>query len=495
MEPASASPTPETLSVLGRAQGEKPPTPCLSYPIIRITGALTYADSIDNGNLPYVGRTVRLKVPSTAPTGTVTITARVADEARHIATTGAPALTLKDTRPPLITATLANSRGTPGFSPGDTLILGLAAHDNGRLALVGYRLGAPAATQDSFTTTDSTLSQTVKLVVPSTWTGTSTYTVFARDASGNARQALLGTFTVANRTRLAPWSVPLDASVHDLAYDLKRNLLYLSEPDSGRIATLSLSSHTFDSSFAFPAAGIRGIDLTLGGDSLLVAERNTPYVGVLNLTTGTRDTVRVVTSNFLNNGPDNLRVMGNNKALVTITFDGSGYGGSVAEVDLATRKVVNRLTVTELVPLCRSADRSTALILVDDSCCPIEGIIYDALSGTFPADAGTVSQYFNFTAADNIGSHFLISGTLFDRGLASQGNKTPANGSGVALLAPDGVSAYFATATGVSRVRLSDAAVVDSISLGAQPYRLAISPDGLTLFAATASALYVVDLW
>lgn len=467
----------------------------ITYSVIRITGALTYSDSIDNADLPYLGRTVRLKVPSTASTGTVTVSARVADEVGHIVTTTAPTLTLKDTRPPALTATIANSRGTPGFAPGDTLILGLAARDNARLAMVGYQLGSPAAVRDSFATTDSAFSQTVKLPVPNTWTGTSTYAVFARDASGNTRQELVGTFTVANRTRQAPWSVPLDANVHDIAYDLKRNLLYLSEPDSSRVAVLSISGQGFDSSFTFPAAGIRDIDLTLGGDSLLVAERNTPYLAVLNLTNGARDTLRVTTSSFLNNGPDNLRVMGNNKALVTLTFDGSGYGGTVAEVDLASRKVVDRLTVTEFVPLCRSADRSTALILIDDSCCPIEGVVYDALTGTFPADAGTVSQYFNYTAADYIGGHFLISGALFDRNLASLGNRTPANGSGVALLAPDGTSAYFATTTGVSRVRLSDAVVTDSISLGAQPYRLAISPDGLTLVAATTGNLFVVDLW
>jgi len=63
------------------------------------------------------------------------------------------------------------------------------------------------------------------------------------------------------------------------------------------------------------------------------------------------------------------------------------------------------------------------------------------------------------------------------------------------VLAPDGTAAYFATTSGVTRVRLSDGAVVDSFTLGAQPYQLAIAPDGLTLFAATATQLFVVDLW
>jgi len=226
-----------------------------------------------------------------------------------------------------------------------------------------------------------------------------------------------------------------------------------------------------------------------------VAERYTPYITVVNLVTAARDTMRVNSDNFLNRGPDNIRVMGNNKALVTITFDGSGYGGSLVQLDLSNRAFTNRMTVTELVPLCRSGDRSTALILIDDSCCPIEGAIYDAFTSTIPTDRGTVSQYFNYSSADAIGNHFLVTGTLFDRALSSSGSVAPAGATGASVLAPDGTGAYFATATGVKHVRLSDRAVVDSTVLGAQPYRLAISPDGLTLFAATASQLYVIDLW
>ena len=467
----------------------------LRYSLIRLSGPMTLTDSIDASLNSFVSRTLRLRVPPTAASGTLQITAQVEDIGDHVVSTAAHPLSLHDTRPPVVLATLRNSRGTPGFQPGDTLILSLAARDNAQLQMVGYQFGAPASVQDSFPATDTLFNRSVKFVVPQAWTGTSTYAVIARDATGNARQELLGTFTVANRTRQAPWAAALDASVRDMALDTKRNLLYLSEPDSGRVAVLSLDSRAFSAPYAFPGASLRGLDVTLGGDSLLVANRSSPYVIVLDLVTGQRDTIRVNSDNFLNRGPDNLRVMGNNKVLVTITFDGSGYGGSLVELDLGNRMFTNKLTVTELVPLCRSADRSTALILIDDSCCPIEGVVYDALTSSFPADRGTVSQYFNISSADYIGSHFLISGTLFDRDLNSLGSETPVGGTSVSVLSPDGTAAYFATATGVTRVRLSDGAIVDSIPLSAQPYKLAISPDGLSLFAATPTQLYAIDLW
>jgi methionine-rich copper-binding protein CopC len=466
----------------------------LRYSIIRLSGPATLKDSVDHAYASSASRVLRLRLPPTTSPGNLSVTAQVVDVGGHTVTTAARLLTVRDTRPPLVLATLANRRGTPGVSPGDTLTLSLFARDNAQLQLTGYRFGAPANVQDSFPATDTAFSRTVTLVVPAGWAGTSTYSVYARDAAGNARQVLLGTFTVANRVRQAPWSAALDATVRDMAYDPKRNVVYLSQTDSGRVAVLSLGSRTFGTSLPFTGAP-HGLDLSLGGDSLLVAQRNTPYVTVVNLVSGQRDTVRVNADNFLNRGPDNVRVMGNNKALITITFAGSGYGGSLVELDLATRAYKNRVTVTEFVPLCRSADRSTALVLIDDSCCPIEGVVYDALSATFPADKGTVSQYFNFASADFIGGHFLVTGALFDRTLNSRGTVAPSSATGPSVLAPDGTAAYFATTSGVTRVRLSDGAVVDSFILGAQPYQLAIAPDGLTLFAATATQLFVIDLW
>jgi len=197
----------------------------------------------------------------------------------------------------------------------------------------------------------------------------------------------------------------------------------------------------------------------------------------------------------LNRGPDNLRVMANNRALVTITFDGSGYGGTLVELDLGTRAYANRKTVTEFVPLCRSANRSAGLILIDDSCCPLEAVVYDALNATFPTDRGTVSRYFNYASADFGGSRFLVTGELFTSVLASLGTIAPAFATGPSVLSPDGATAYFATSSGVTNVHVSDGSVIGSVTLGAQPYRLAISPDGLTLFAAVPGAVHVIDEW
>ncbi len=466
----------------------------LRYSVIRLTGVMTRTDSINENFASYVQRTIRIRVPPNTTSGTVSITAQTKDVGGHLVTSAVQPIAVLDTRPPLALGTVINPTGRSGFAPGDSLRLTLDARDNVRLALVGYRFGPPANVQDSFPASDTTFSRTLGFRVPSVWSGTSTVTAFARDVSGNAREILLGTFTVSNRSRAAPWSAALGGIVRDLAYDAKRNALYASLPDSNRVAVLSLPSQTFGTPVAF-TGNPRGLDLSLGGDSLLVALRATPYVSVYNLVSGARDTVRVNSDDFLNRGPDNVRVMGNNKALVTITFSGTGYGGSLVELDLRTRAYQNRTTVTEFVPLCRSGDRSTALILIDDSCCPIEGVVYDALTGTFPTDKGTVDRYFNYTSVDFVGNRFLINSTVFTRALVSVGSITPAGAVGPSVIAPNGGTAYFATSSGITRVRLSDGGIVESFNLGAQPYRLAISADGLTIFAAVPDNIVVVDTW
>ena len=468
----------------------------LKYSILRLSGAVTLKDSIAEQYVSYVSHTRRMRISSTAAQGTLSATLEVADIGGNVVTTAATPLAVVDTRFPIALGTLVNTRSGAGsgFAPDDTFRLTITGQDNARLQRVGYRFGPPASIADSFATTDSALTQTITRAIPASWIGSSTYAVFAVDAVGNRREVLLGTLTVANRTRQAPWNAALGGTVRDMAFDTKRNTLYLSIPDSNRVAVLSLDSKSFTTPLAFSGQP-RGLDLSLGSDSLLVALRATPYVSVLNLVTSQRDTVRVNSDNFLNRGPDNLRVMANNKALVTITFDGSGYGGTLVELDLGTRAYTNRKTVTEFVPLCRSPNRSAALILIDDSCCPIEGVVYDALNGTLPADRGTVSRYFNYVSADYAGSRFLVTGEVFSAALASLGTIAPAVATGPSVISPDGATAYFATTSGVTSVRVSDGSVIGSVTLGAQPYRLAISPDGLTLFAAAPGAVFVIDEW
>ena len=102
-----------------------------------------------------------------------------------------------------------------------------------------------------------------------------------------------------------------------MAYDAKRDVLYLSQPDSQRVAVLSLGTYTYGTPLAMPSVPA-GLDLTPGGDTLLVALRRAAALGVVDLTLATPsvDTARLAFDTSLGRGPDALRVLANGKAIV-----------------------------------------------------------------------------------------------------------------------------------------------------------------------------------
>jgi hypothetical protein len=184
--------------------------------------------------------------------------------------------------------------------------------------------------------------------------------------------------------------------------------------------------------------------------------------------------------------------MGNGKAIVTLTFDGSGGGGQVWEYDLAAgtqRQRTDAGTVTELVPLARAADRSRLVLLVDDGCCPEQGMIYTTASDSFGVKAGTVSRFFPTVSADATGAHFLMGEYLFDERLTAVATLTPPGYvHGPTAISPDGSTAYMATDFGYLKVSLPDGAVLERVLLRDTPTALRVFPDGDLLVAVMRNA-------
>jgi hypothetical protein len=294
-------------------------------------------------------------------------------------------------------------------------------------------------------------------------------------------------------TRQAPWQVPSSAKIRDIAFDQKRNVVYASQPDSARVLVLSLASKSYDTPLSFLGQP-RGLDLSPSGDSLFVAERNTSHVTVLNLVSSVRTTFTVNTFLFNDRGPDAVKVMKNNTALATVTFDGGGFGGNLVKVNLVTDTFVNLAPLGEYAPIARSADRSSALVVDDTWCCSlVETFVYSTAVDAITAHQGSVSAPHFFSSADSAANRLLIGGTLFTNSLSPVGSIAPAGATGPSVLAPDGRSAYFATATGLTRIAIPDRTVLETTTLGDAPYLLVISPDGLILIAVTPGFLHVLD--
>jgi hypothetical protein len=464
--------------------------------MIRVSGAATLTDSMAHGLARNVFRSAKIVVPLDVRLGAeLAISAEAIDAGGGRTVVSAVPQVVRDTRNPSITGTIGGSRVGTRFAPGDTLRLILRASDNHFLERVGYTIGSPAVVADTFDITGTNAFERVlEFIVQQSWIGTHAITGWARDASGNLSTATLATITVLPSAPPAD-SVQLGAPVRDLAYDAGRNIVYVSQPSLNRVGAVTLGDMVFDAVLeGLPLP--QGIDLTPSGDTLLIAPRLTRSLYIYDVVRRTRDSVLITNDTFLNRGLDNVRVMANGSALISVTFSGSGFGGTLASLDLASRVVRSRATVTEATPIARSMSRRRAAILIDDSCCPLSGHVYDAGSDQLSAARGTVSYYFPGISADSTGQRYLIGSTLFTGDLVSIRSYTiPGGTPGHAnALSPDGAHGYFATDNGVTMLRLSDGALETTFPLPGRPLKLLALPNGRALLAVVGQTLHVIWL-
>ena len=297
-------------------------------------------------------------------------------------------------------------------------------------------------------------------------------------------------------------SLTLEAPAADVAYDEKRNLLYLAEPGFSQIGVLSLASLEYGEPIPTGPSRPTGLDLSVSQDSLIVSLPEAKAIGVIHLATTTRvlDTVSVNVDDFMNQRPDILRVMEGGKVVIAATFDGSGFGGQVLEYDLATqtqRAAVVGINdgVTELTRLARSGNRQKLLLLIDDSCCPLVGFVYNAHADSWSSQIATVDRFFPSVAATSDGARFLIRATLFSGTLVPLQTYSP-NGytDGPTALSIDGTTGFFATADGVLALQLADGRTSRTMPTSGPPTQIFVLPTGKALVVLTATTVHVFRL-
>ena len=391
---------------------------------VQLSGAFTYADSLTATGSGSVTLSDVISVP--AVRGAVTVTGSTTTRSGAVGS-GETRLTVQDTVRPTVFASLGGGRVGAVYSPGDTVQLTLTSGDNVGLGYVGYTIAAPvgqagsSALRDSAAVSGTSAQHVFTAVVPTAWAGSvATVSLFAIDGAGNRLDTPGGALSVLSA---GVRGVAL-AGVRDLAYDAKRHRVYASLPAAGTVAVVDVSSGalTILPAYTLPGAP-RGLDLSVGGDSLVIGLRST-QLGIVNLVSVAVDAVTVLTNTILGRVTDNVRVAANNRAVFTATFDGSGYGGAVLQYDLAAKALVGSetpafgaggagLLATETVPLAASGDRTRVFGLVDDSCCAEDGFVYNAATGLFPIRMGTVSMYGPSVATTRTGDRFLIGKSLF----------------------------------------------------------------------------------
>ena len=421
-----------------------------------------------------------------------------------------------DRFPPLVSGSVTGSFTPTFYFLGDTLHISVNATDERELRFVGYRLTGPAPGADSVPVSGTSASRTFTVPVTPAMVGSSTLTVFARDRS-NVATADLGTvMSVAvhgRRTR----AVSLSSAALDQVYDGKRARLYLSMFGMPQVAVLDPATATLGAPITLPGVA-GGLDLTPGGDSLLVALENRGSFAVVNLVSGAIDTVHLDFDPMKLNHPGNLRVAGDGRVFVVGTDRNiSGAAGQLVSYDLGTGAQQRRVdvgaagSIESYTLLARADDRSRVLLLEAGSCCPVKGQVYTPTAGTFGTLTSTISYSVVSISASRTGDRFLVNEQLFTGDLSPAGSVSDPDrfGADPTVISADASRAYLATSSGswpgfVVR-RVADNALLeqDYVPTWGTRDRLALLPDGVTLIGYVGtgsiptpqpSTLYLVDL-
>ena len=386
------------------------------------------------------------------------------------------------------------------FGPGDTIRLEIDASDNERVRWIGLHFIEPIQSQDSVELTDSltVVSARASIGPPATFSGIVRISAFARDNGGNRREIELSgePISVFAPVTRSLRTAPLDVAVRDLAFDGKRGRVYLSQPDSARIAVLSLATMTFDSA-PLPPARPGGLDLTASGDSLVVALPETRQLGVLDLTVAAPmwRTIDLAIDTASGHRPQSLRISDANKALVVVGPDAVG-SSQVYEYDFATggERLRTDVGTTGSVPapalLIRSENRGRILLLSNSV-----GQIYATQADTFLPPQATVGIPGPPVTSTATGSLFLIAGTVFTGTLGQATAYYPPGSAFRSAISLQGDTAYFGMGFGFLRTRLGDGVTLEKVVLPDEPLGLyAVPGAGGQLLSISAAKIVVVDL-
>lgn len=484
--------------------------------------SVLYHDSADGGGAPQVSRTLRIPTPSLSLSSWVVKLVVVDQFGRR----DAQSTTVHFLTAPTMGGYVTGPDSNPTALPGDTVQFSIGAgvadaRDPG-ITWLGYEVGPPVNARDSLAVSGQQASATMSVVVSRLWITGQSYlpaiSFFARDVWGYRIRysPLCCNVLVVDAIRRPTALVPIAGRVSDVVLDTARNRLYLTQPDSGRILTLSLATMTYGQPILLPGRP-SGMDLTLGGDSLLVALFSARELAIMNLITGQIDRVPITLGNPTNPSPDRVREAANGKVLISMTFAGFGYGGELIEHDLRTGQQKRRLDVglqgalTEATGLARVGDPSRIVLLIEDACCPENAQIYTAATDSF----SPLYDVFDLITApgaplssDRAGRYILMGNRLWTSDFSTKRDYARATyfyrfegPPDASVISSDASEAFFASLYGYYKVRLSNDSTLERVRVALVPNQLSrvfdriiLLPTGQTLVGVGAHGIARIDL-
>ncbi len=470
---------------------------------IQVSGACSLEQTFNEHLQKSSERTFALVVPTACTVGGgLTVAVIATNAALQSATLRSPQrLTVVDHTPPQVFAQYLPA-ATDFYFVGDTLRPFVGGFDNNAVRWVIWEV-QPGGVRDSLSGAGG---QYISIPIRPQWAGaTIQLRFFARDASGLVSDTLVAPTaglpiypTVQKPTQ---WAT-ISGDVEDLAFDDKRGALYLVQAEGYvRIGVFSLASLSLTESIP-ERTGASDLDLTPGGDSLILALPYERALGIVDLTKSPKTVTAVPIQSIdttTQEAPWQVRVGANDKAYVILEGP-SGAPSGLLEVDLITHaeRLIPGTTNIAGARFERSFDRTALVFQRGTDLLQRYDVPANALTPVH-----TPRTFYGPLRVDGTGARVTLGLDVYDgnldflRRVASLYGGDAMPGS---ALSKDGALLYHALGfRGVGRTRTGDGAAVDRLStpFAASGY-LRFSPDGNTLVVVNsfggATKIALMDL-
>ena len=473
--------------------------------IVDASGAFISEQRFGEHMVSSVNRTVSFIVPATVNPGVpLTLTVRALNAAlvsgfksletqREYVDRIPPTLLSANTD---VRSASATGSGLAGqFAVGDKFQLLASAQDNIALGWLIYEIGPPANVIDSVPATPHATSMNflTPITVGPGWFGPALLKVYARDAGGLTSNVLTSPtdsvrfYPVVSRPTTTPLQLSPSHETKDIVYDAKRDLMYVAIATDPNIAVFSPSSMTLQTPITLPAAP-GGMDLSLSGDSLLVAVPSTKSIAVVDLTHPSApaamiplpvvDTAGVVAGmGDQTPMPEDVRIMSNGKLFVFLSW-GTRNDDVVVEVDLKTgaqkiRTDAPRTSATSTnwtYSVERSGDRSRLFV--------VNSARYDAGTDTWTTITDLLGSAFGVTT-NTTGTQLTMTNLILDANFGTLWTADASmQGTTVLGMSSDGVMVYIGAGRSLTMMRNADKVLLERTPLPTNAERVFAVPGG-----------------
>ena len=379
---------------------------------------------------------------------------------------------------------------------GDTIYVELNASDNYSLKTLYWEVW-PAGFRDSLVTGGQQVATFLRLPIPSAWLGSIQMKFYARDVAGLTSDTVVtapDSLRVGATIQRPVVTATVPAQLLDMQIDTKRGVLYVV-PSSGN--NLFVVSTTTGAVTSMPMP-LRpwGIDLSPGGDSLIVTFPSPAALGILELQQ-TPPPLLLIPLNGLDTTsgqhPENVKVAANGKAYLPLQGNNAS-AFTLLEVDLASgarrmRSDAGQNGLLGGAALERSYDHATLVTNGNGT----EFQRYDVASDAFGPLLTARSTW--GPSVDGTGQHIVVGLDLYDANLQFVRSIRSLTGVPTRAVSPDGLYLFEAVGSLV-RARLSDGVLQDHSPIPFTPTLVRVSADGTTLamFDFVTGRVAVMDL-